>query len=474
MDLLTSLRKATALDRLADLEEQDARLYAARAQALVDLEDVCRAQPDADRALSFVALEIATACGIAQNTATARLTKARHLVQDLPQTLEQLRRGELRVGQGLVLMAETDGLPRETCREVESRALPRIGGLTSGDTGRVVKRIVVQVDAEASEARRQHQTRDRRVWNSPRPDGRAVIGGELSAEDAGAFLRGLTALATSLSDAADPRTLDQQRADLFAALPHFALSHLGGHGPALREFLGLPGTSTTPTRQQTRRLARKVQAVVLVPVETGLDLSDRAADLVDYGPITSYHARELLAAAELRKACTDLRTGRLIALEDTLARSQGAVWSPTELEVELLGMVVRTTTVESGVEAAHDPSASLSDFVRLRDLRCTGPGCSQPARNCDLDHLDPYPEGPTSADNLGPTSRRCHNAKTHGGWTLQPHPDGSVTWTSPLGRRFTRPSRTEPPDLSELRRSRRQRPQTGGGEDREGDDGSGC
>ena len=68
MDLFTSVRKAGALDRLAELEEQDAQLFAARAQALVDVEDVCRAQPNSDHALEFVALDIASACDIAQIT----------------------------------------------------------------------------------------------------------------------------------------------------------------------------------------------------------------------------------------------------------------------------------------------------------------------------------------------------------------------------------------------------------------------
>ena len=123
MDLFTSVRKAGALDRLAELEEQDAQLFAARAQALVDVEDVCRAQPDSDRAMAFVALDIATACDIAQITATARLTKAKHLIHDLPLTFEHLRRGQLRVGQAVALMEETKDLPATTCQAVEARAL---------------------------------------------------------------------------------------------------------------------------------------------------------------------------------------------------------------------------------------------------------------------------------------------------------------------------------------------------------------
>ena len=460
MDLYTSQRMATALDRLAELEEQDGRIYAARARALVDVEDLCRLQPNAEVALSLVALDIATACDIAQSTASMRLAKAKHLVHDLPLTLEHLRQGQLRVGQALVFQEETKDLSRETCAAIEARAYPKVLGMTSGDTRRAVKRIIVTVDAAASELRRQTKQREREVWNSPRPDGRAVVGAELSAEDAGAFLRALTAIVKTVFGADDPRTLDQQRADLFAALPHFAIAHLGAEpGPSLRAFLGLSGTGTGLTERQ----ARRVQAIVVVPVETGLDLADNAAELIDYGPITSFHGRDLLAAAELRKACSDLLTGRLVALQDTVVRPVGPTWVESSLEARLLDMVFSETGVEGRVEAQHDPSQGLADFVQLRDSRCVGPGCSQPARLCDLEHLEPHPEGETTADNLGPASRRCHNAKTHGGWTLEPHPDGSVTWISPLGRRFTRPSRTEPPDLTALHQPRRlPRPSTDG------------
>ena len=52
--------------------------------------------------------------------------------------------------------------------------------------------------------------------------------------------------------------------------------------------------------------------------------------------------------------------------------------------------------------------------------------------------------GPTAAWTLTCLSRRCHQAK-HNGWTLTRHPDGSVTWLSPLGRTYNKPSPHERP-----------------------------
>nr|WP_307787860.1 DUF222 domain-containing protein [Mycolicibacterium sp. S2-37] len=91
-------------------------------------------------------------------------------------------------------------------------------------------------------------------------------------------------------------------------------------------------------------------------------------------------------------------------------------------------------------EAGYRPSAALADFVRCRDLTCRFPGCDRPAMACDLDHTVPYPAGPTHPSNLKAYCRTHHLLKTFyagpGGWSECQSPDGTVTWTSPTGRRY--------------------------------------
>lgn len=55
---------------------------------------------------------------------------------------------------------------------------------------------------------------------------------------------------------------------------------------------------------------------------------------------------------------------------------------------------------------------------------CQAPGCMVPANLCDFDHRQPFPEGPTTGDNLGPFCRRHHGYKGHGllRWTTRPEP----------------------------------------------------
>lgn len=92
----------------------------------------------------------------------------------------------------------------------------------------------------------------------------------------------------------------------------------------------------------------------------------------------------------------------------------------------------------------HDPPEWMRELVVQRDRRCPFPHCDKPARDCDLDHIEPYvemddggPPGQTHPDNLAAICRRHHRAKTHFGWSYVRNPDGSYTWTGPRGHRYT-------------------------------------
>ncbi|OBB61159.1 hypothetical protein A5757_00590 [Mycobacterium sp. 852013-51886_SCH5428379] len=89
-------------------------------------------------------------------------------------------------------------------------------------------------------------------------------------------------------------------------------------------------------------------------------------------------------------------------------------------------------------EPHYQPSAKLAAFVRARDMFCRFPGCGVPAARCDIDHVVPWPYGPTHASNLHCKCRTHHLTKTFDdGWQDTQFPDGTVTWTAPLGKRYT-------------------------------------
>jgi hypothetical protein len=112
---------------------------------------------------------------------------------------------------------------------------------------------------------------------------------------------------------------------------------------------------------------------------------------------------------------------------------------------------LHSADADSGVLTGHDPKiyrpgAALSRAVRARDGTCRMPGCTTPALRCQLDHVTPFPDGPTALENLACLCTSHHGFKHHAGWRLTMTPDGICTWTSPLGRAYT----TEPRDHRDL------------------------
>ena len=148
-------------------------------------------------------------------------------------------------------------------------------------------------------------------------------------------------------------------------------------------------------------------------MSTLLGLDDHPGTLHGVGAVTAAHVRELATTAGSiwRRLVTDPLTGRAITLDPRRYR----------------------------------PPTSVADDVRARDGVCRGVGCTHDAWTCDLDHVIPWATGgPTTATNLVPLHRHHHQRKTRGRWHSRMDPDGTLHWTSPLGRRYTTEPRQYP------------------------------
>ncbi len=148
-----------------------------------------------------------------------------------------------------------------------------------------------------------------------------------------------------------------------------------------------------------------------------------------------------------RIALVDALTGALLALTDSreLRRTAACgrpacVRRPARCRHDLDGRPGLGTPPPAG---GYRPNAGLDRYVRSRDRRCRFPGCrrSVPGRG-ELDHDRPWPDGPTSADNLvgycTPHHRGKHQAP---GWRHELGAGGALTVTTTSGLRAT----TTPP-----------------------------
>ena len=86
----------------------------------------------------------------------------------------------------------------------------------------------------------------------------------------------------------------------------------------------------------------------------------------------------------------------------------------------------------------YRPSSRLARFVQARDRRCCFPGCTRPAARTEKDHLDPWPRGRTSPENVHCLCRRHHRAK-HSVFTVLKDPDCSTIWITRGQWWFRRP-----------------------------------
>jgi hypothetical protein len=98
--------------------------------------------------------------------------------------------------------------------------------------------------------------------------------------------------------------------------------------------------------------------------------------------------------------------------------------------------IAKGTCDHRHAEPRYRPSRKLGHLIRARNATCPAPGCQASSWHCDLDHTEPWPEGPTDECGLGPPCRHHHRTKQAPGWKLQQPEPGVFRWTAPSGRTY--------------------------------------
>jgi hypothetical protein len=343
------------------------------------------------RISEFAADEIAARLRISRRAADLKLAIALDLADRLPATRQALLEGRIDLSKARAIAEHTANLTEaERRRTVEERVLRRAESQTAPELRRSLLRAVAAVDSAAVVTRHAKAKAERYVALYPMPDGMAEITALLPADDATVVFNAVETLARR-PDAADPRGIEARRADALVDLCRSALA---------------PAERAQGRNSRRRRRGPRIQVTVAVTTLLGLD--DQAGELAGYGPIPAEMAR-------------------------WIAADPHATWQ------RLLTDPVSGVLLDYGI-TVYRPPPSLARHVRARDQVCAFPGCRQPAERCDLDHRERFPDGPTSADNLGPLCRHHHRAKTEGGWSWRRARDGTITWSAPTGHEYEAPT----------------------------------
>ncbi len=186
------------------------------------------------------------------------------------------------------------------------------------------------------------------------------------------------------------------------------------------------------------------------------DEPDGMATLHAYLPREQAHAcfTAIDALAHPKAAGDDRPVGarRADALVDLIAAATGTDPRTPPAPQSSALTAEQIAELNRGAEI-YVPRLALRDAVRNRDKHCRFPGCRRPATRCDLDHSLAFKAGGrTVYANLAAVCRFHHQIKQMPGWACTQDQHGTLTWTTPTGRRFiTRPppdEGDEPPDVA--------------------------
>ncbi|MGN8130891.1 HNH endonuclease [Paenarthrobacter sp. 22069] len=401
------------LERLEVVKRLEGQLAAVKARDVADAVQIQHAllapnAPVQERTYAEMSAveEIAGILAISSRAASALVDQSRR-VCSLPPVIDALAAGAMSWQHARIVADETEGLtPAGAAGLVahffDPEAPSRARGATPGDL--VPSRFRAKVRGwrerhhpESIEKRHAKGVADRRMEYTPDRDGMAWLSLYLPGDSASAIWNRTTATARGLQGPDEPRTLTQLRPDIAASL-----------------LLGA-GTAGGETDANTAELGKvptpRADVLVTIPVFALLGLTDEPAELDGYGPIPASMARTLVAdgADSFYRVLVDPRDGAPLEIGRTRYRLTEAI----------------------------------KQWIRMRDRKCTFPGCSNHTPDNDIDHGTAWEHGGrTDVRNLAQLCPKHHRLKHNSHWTPDAAtPNEPPGWTSPTGRHYT----PEPP-----------------------------
>jgi hypothetical protein len=368
-----------ALECVAAIEVAIARFHAAQIR-LVGRFDQIR---DGDRT---VPEELAPALGGSRRAAERTVGVATELLTRLPCTLAAMERGEIGAHKAGKITDVTMSVPDDPCRHVDADLGKRVAGRDATQIRRIARNLVHKYDGPGANERAEKSREDRRLALWHEDDAMATLAASIPAETASAIYSRVDAIARTLRQSGEERTLEQLRADVFSDI---LLGKSTGH--------------------------RAVQGTIFlhIPIGTALGITEHGCTLEGHGPVPGAVGREIM-----NDPTSIWRT----------------VFTDTAGVVRDVGRTRRR------------PPAALAELIRVRDRECRMPACHRPAHHSEIDHARPWRSGGTTdAANLHSLCRSHNLLKEKPGWHFDHNPDtGELTVTTPAGRTYVEKSDDQP------------------------------
>jgi hypothetical protein len=415
--------------------------------------------------------------GVSVHVASNRILDAIAQMVRTPAVVDAMASGELDEQRARVVTEETEFLSPQSAAEVVKRVSQVWAQLTTGPLRRLLARTAAQVDPDAVTAHAEEERARRGLTRRLGVHGTDHWRGDFRVEQARGAWAAVTERARQLVRDRQADSLELARAD---AMMELILEHCdvkvvvhatraaddtsAAHDAAAADAGGARAADDTSAAHDASAASAAHDAHDAAAAgDAGNAGAAGAEDLVEVGglggPGTTFVRRDWVDDAcpcdpERDLVCDD-DTGALVHGDVPAAFARGQAQArrahrarerardrarqqaPEQAQEQAQerggGRVTGAESEPADFSESYRVPDPMARFLRLRDGSCRFPGCCTPARQCDLDHVRPWPAGPTTPTNLMCLCRRHHRIKQRDGWGVRLHPDGRATWTDPTG-----------------------------------------
>jgi hypothetical protein len=417
---------AARVDVIAALEKLKAVAAAAQLQVIADF---AASQEAANRAMGIEARQarrgvpeqVGLARKVSPASAAQQVSRARALIEQLPETFGLLRSGQISEHVATIVVTETSHLAAPDRRVVDKQLAEVVPELSPRRAEATARRLAIEADPRAAVRRASNAREDRRVGIRPAPDTMALLSALLPCEQGVAAYAALLRHTDTLIGNGDPRTRGQIMADTLVER--------------------LTGQATADD----------------VSAEIGLIMTDQAlfsgddtpAELTGYGPVPTELARALARRAD--ETDNDVTNRSDLAISDP----DGATGDARQIRRARVFLRRLFTDPVTGIIVDCDPrrrrfDGVLAKLLVYRDQRCRDPYCDAPIRH--LDHIQTHANGgPTTSTNGRGLCERGNYVRSMPGFTIRlvDRDRHIVKTTTPTGHTY----RSHPPPTPGARRA---------------------